>query len=203
MWARLLVITTIGATVCSVALPAEAKGFEHARITITGQGLGAPIRLHGNGAVAYISGAGLGESKWQVPNIGATLDPHAKLGPAYTAAVNIGCSGRTRVEFRQTLYPYAPGGLQILTPDGATWCFGDDVKAGYWPASDELLQTLFAKGLPATPPGGVQAASTRDRATIAATGGSGPSAPMVALIVLAACLGFGGLILVVRRRSRA
>jgi hypothetical protein len=203
MRTRLLVVVAIGAVMGSVALPAEAKGFEHSRITITGQGLSAPIRLHGNDAIAYVSGAGFGEPKWQVPNIGATLDPHAKLGPAYTAAVNLGCGSGRREEFRQTLYPYAPQGLQILTPDGATGCFGEDVKAGYWPGSDELLQALFAQGLPATPPGGVQAASTRGRATIATGGGSGPSGRVAALIVLAACLGFGGLIVFLRRRSRA
>ncbi|MGH2581147.1 MAG: hypothetical protein ACRDGP_09930 [Actinomycetota bacterium] len=36
----------------------------------------------------------------------------------------------------QTLYPEAPGGLQVLTPPGAGRCFG--LVPGYWPASGEL-----------------------------------------------------------------
>jgi hypothetical protein len=202
MRTRLLFIVAIGAIMGAVATPAQAKAFEHSRVTITGPGLSAPLRLHGNDAVAYLSGVGLSEPKWQVPNIGGTLDLHADLGSPYAAVVDIDCAAGRRAAFRQTLYPYAPGGLQILTPDGATWCSGQDVKAGYWPASDELLQALFAKGLPATPPGGVQATSSWDRATIAASGSSGPSGLTAALIAVA-CLGFGGLVVVIRRRSRA
>jgi hypothetical protein len=202
MRTRLLVIAAIGAVMGSVVLPAQAKGFEHSRVTITGPGLGASIHLRSDDAVAYLGGVGVSVAKWQVPNIGTTLDPHADLGSPYVAVVDVACGAGRRAEFRQTLYPYAPGGLQILTAQGATWCSGQDVKAGYWPASDELLQALFAKGLPAAPPGDVQAVSSRDRATIAASGGLGPSGPTVALIALAAFLGFGGLVMI-RRRSRA
>jgi hypothetical protein len=200
MRTRLFVIVAIGAVMGSIALPAEAKGFDHSRVTITGPGLSAPLRLRGDDAVAYLLGSGLGESKWQVPNIGSTLEPHAKLGLAYEAVVHVDCG--TRMEFRQTLYPYAPGGLQILTAAGASGCFGESVKPGYWPASDELLQALLGKGLPATPPGGVQSASSRDRATVAASESSGPSGAAAALIAVA-FLGFGGLVVVIRRRSRA
>jgi hypothetical protein len=202
MRTRLLVIVAIGAAVGSGALLAEAKGFEHSRVTITGPGLSAPLRLHGDDAMMYLANMGLSETKWQVPNIGSTLDPQADLGSAYTAVVDVDCGSGRRARFRQTLYPYALGGLQMLTPDGATWCSGQDVKAGYWPAPDELLHALFAKGLPATPPGGAQAASTRDRA-LAASAGSGPTGPIAVVVLLAVCLGFGGLVVHGRRRSRA
>jgi hypothetical protein len=201
MRTRLLVIIAIGVAVGSVALRAGAKGFDHSRVTIRGPGLSAPIRLESDDAVAYLSGVGLSVAKWQAPNIGSTLDPDADLGSPYVAVVDIDCGAGRRAEFRQTLYPYSPGGLQVLTPDGATWCSGQNVKAGYWPASDELLQALFAKGLPTAVAGDAQAVSSRNRAAVLASGGSGPGGPIAWLAGLALATIVIGVVLVRRRRA--
>jgi hypothetical protein len=109
-----------------------------------------------------------------VPNLGGTLTPDAELGTPYSAAVRMrGWNGKV-VRYTQTLYPEAPGRLQVLTPPGATQCFGHSIP-GYWPAADELLALLVNKGLPAST-GERRTGGERPTAqAVAADGGSGGS----------------------------
>jgi hypothetical protein len=63
------------------------------------------------------------QAKWDVPNPGGDLTPDAELGTAYRTAVRMLCWNGRLVRYTQTLYPEAPGGLQVLTPPGAGRCF--------------------------------------------------------------------------------
>jgi hypothetical protein len=128
--------------------PAQSKGLEaHARVTIRGTGLAEPIRLNGDDASLFVERSAAFQAKWDVPNLGGDLMPDAELGTAYRAAVRMRCWNGKVVRYTQTLYPEAPGGLQVLTPPGAGRCFG--LVPGYWSASNELLSLLLTNGLPA------------------------------------------------------
>ena len=173
---RILIVTTIAlAGPWLLPWPAQSKGLEeHAKVAIRGPGLSEPIRLSGEDAFLFVERSGAFQAKWDVPNLGGTLTPDAELGTPYRAAVRMRCWNGKVVRYTQTLYPEAPGGLQVLTPPGATQCFGHSIP-GYWPAADELLALLVNKGLPA---------STGERGTggerpmaqaVAADGGSGGS----------------------------
>jgi len=143
-----LAIVLAGAALMTIPVPAFAKGEQHARVTITGPGLAAPIHLRGGEAVTFIQGTGAGETKWDAPNIGGNLTPDAKLGQAFVARIVLSCTDHERTLYRLTLYPYARNGLQAYTPPGARGCFGMNVEPGYWPASDAALALLTANGLP-------------------------------------------------------
>src|SRR4029450_9237904 len=147
---RILLVTAIVAAALAVAPgPAQWKGEEHPRVAIRGPGLAEPIRLKGEDASVFVQRSGAFQPKWDVPNLVGTLTPDAELGTAYRAAVRMRCWNGKVVRYTQTLYPEAPDGLQVLTPPGATQCFGHSIP-GYWPAADELLTLLVNKGLPAS-----------------------------------------------------
>jgi len=147
---RILLVTTIAAAAFSVLpWPARSKGLEeHARVAIRGPGLAEPIRLNGEDAFVFVERSGAFQAKWDVPNLGGNLTPDADVGAAYRATVRMRCWNGKVVRYTQTLYPEAPGGLQVLTPPGTGRCFG--LVPGYWPASNELLSLLLTNGLPAS-----------------------------------------------------
>jgi len=207
---RILLVTAIATTALSLTTwPAQAKGLEeHARVVIRGPGLSEPIRLSGEEAFVFVERSGFFQPKWDVPNLGGNLTPDADLGTAYRAVVTLRCGNGKQATYRQTLFPGAPGGLQVLTPPGATQCYGSDAMPGYWPAADELLALLVSKGLPARP-GEQGAADDRSKAqAVAADGGSGGSfgaglAITVALVAALALLGIGIGLAARRRRGTA
>jgi len=192
---RILLVTTIAAAaLCVLPGPAQSKGLEeHARVAIRGPGLAEPIRLTGEDAFLFVERSGAFQAKWDVPNLGGNLTPDAELGTAYRAAVRMRCWNGKVIRYTQTLYPEAPGGLQVLTPPGAGRCFG--LVPGYWPASGELLSLLLTKGLPASAgehgTGGERPAAQAVRAD----GGSGRSfrAGLAITVALAAALALLGI----------
>jgi hypothetical protein len=206
---RILLVTAVATLVLSaLPWPAQAKGLEeHAQVTIRGPGLTEPIRLKGEDAFVFVERSGAFQPKWDVPNLGGNLTPKADLGTAYRAAVRMRCWNGKVVRFTQTLYPAAPGGLQVLTPPGATQCFGRSTP-GYWPAADELLTLLQEKGIPASS-GGTSAWEDRPAVqVVAGDGGSGGSfgaglAITIALAVALALLGIGIGLAARRRRGTA
>ena len=127
---RFLLVTTIAAASLSLLpWPAGSKGLEeHARVAIRGPGLAEPIRLSGEDAFVFVERSGAFQAKWDVPNLGGDLRPDAKLGNAYRARVRMRCWNGKVVRYTQTLYPEAPGGLQVLPLPGlggaSGWCPG-------------------------------------------------------------------------------
>jgi hypothetical protein len=203
MKAKLLVLVTLGVVLGGTMLPARAKGFENATVTITGPGLGAPIRLRGDDAFTYGMGSGFDQLKWDAPNVRGTLKPDADLGPAYTAVVRMGCDGSGKASFTQTIYPEAEGGVQILTPEGSTWCFGLDVPSGYWAASSDMEALLAAHGVSVDHAQEVRAQPARVAAVTPPDRDNG-SAGLVGLVVgLLLVLGAGAFVIVRRRGSHA
>jgi len=203
MKAKLLFLVTLGVVLGGTMLPARAKGFENATVTITGPGLGAPIRLRGDDAFTYGMGSGFDQLKWSAPNVRGTLEPDADLGPAYTAVVRMGCDGAGKASFEQTIYPEAEGGVQVLTPEGSTWCFGLDVPAGYWAASSDVEALLAAHGISVDHAQEVKAQPARIAAVPPPDDGSGSAGPVAIAVGLVVVLGAGGFVIVRRRGSHA
>jgi hypothetical protein len=202
---RILLVTTISAAaLCVLPWPASSKGLEeHARVAIRGPGLAEPIRLNGEDAFVFVERSGAFQAKWDVPNLGGNLTPDAELGTAYRAAVRMRCWNGKVVRYTQTLYPQAPGGLQVLTPSGAAQCFGHSMP-GYWPAADELLTLLVNNGLPATIGEHGTGGERPTAQAVAADGGSGGSfgAGLAVTIALAAALALLGIAIGLASRRR-
>jgi hypothetical protein len=205
---RILLVTTIAvAALYLLPWPAQSKGEEHPRVAIRGPGLAEAIRLNGEDAFLFVQRSGAFQPKWDVPNLGGTLTPDAELGTAYRAAVRLRCWNGKVVGYTQTLYPEAPGGLQVLTPPGAAQCFGHSMP-GYWPAADELLTLLVNKGLPASTGEDGTGDERPTTQAVAADGGSGGSfgaglAITVALVASLALLGIAIGLASRRRRGTA
>jgi hypothetical protein len=110
---------------------ASAKGiFDHAKVTVSGAGLPGGIVTLGTDGGAFVAGSGVWDDKWTAPNIGGTLEPNADLGPALDVRVVMRCDGGGRARYDQTLYPNAPEGPQLFTPESVEIC-GDAVPSGY------------------------------------------------------------------------
>jgi hypothetical protein len=202
MKAKLLFLVALGVVLGGTMLPAYAKGFENATVTITGPGLAGPIRLRGDDAFTFGMGSGFDQLKWTAPNVRGTLEPDANLGPAYHAVVRMGCDGAGKASFTQTIYPEAEGGVQVLTPEGSTWCFGLDVPAGYWAASSDLEALLTAHGIAVDHAQEVRAQPARVAAVTPPDDGNGTAGRVAIAVGLLVVLGAGAL-LVARRRGRA
>jgi hypothetical protein len=201
---RILTVTTIAlVATCLLPWPAQSKGLEeHAKVAIRGPGLAEPIRLDGEDAFLFVERSAAFQAKWDVPNPGGDLTPDAELGTAYRAAVRMRCWNGRVVRYTQTLYPEAPGGLQVLTPPGAGRCFG--LVPGYWSASNELLSLLLTNGLPAsTGEHGTDAERPAAKA-VPAHGGSGGSfgARLAITVALAAAFGLLGIAIGAASRRR-
>jgi hypothetical protein len=203
---RILTVTTIAlAATCLLPWPAQSKGLEeHAKVAIRGPGLAEPIRLNGEDAFLFVERSGAFQAKWDVPNLGGDLTPNAELGTAYRAAVRMRCWNGNVVRYTQTLYPEAPGGLQVFTPAGAGRCFG--LVPGYWPASGELLSLLLTNGLPANTGEHGTSGEPSAAQAVPSDGGSGGSfgAGLAITLALAAALALLGIAvgLASRRRRR-
>ena len=108
----------VGAAAGAAASAASAKGFEHSRIHY---GPDLTRRSSCRATRPSCTSPGPDEPTEVVgpQHRGNPSRPHADLGPAYTAVVSIGCERGKRSVFRETLYPSAPLGLQVFTPEGA------------------------------------------------------------------------------------
>jgi hypothetical protein len=174
---------------------ASAKGIpEHAKVMITGAGLpGGTVTLGDDGG-AFALGSQPWQEKWDAPNVGGTLEPDADLGPAYAVRVVLDCEGGARSRYRQTLYPEAPGGPQLLTPTGVDVC-GDPAPAGYDALGPGLTTLLRRHGVDVRP-------RPTPTPTTTSPSSSGSSVPALAAVgvpfVLVALVGGE----IVRRRRR-
>jgi hypothetical protein len=184
----LLLATAVGTAV--------AKGItDHAKVTIVGPGLPGGIVTLGNDGAAFVLGSTPWEPKWDAPNIGGSLEPHADLGPAYVVRIVLDCDADGRSRYRQRLYPNAPEGPQLFTPDGVHVC-GDPVPPGYDALGPEMEDLLHSHGVSFHPPAAVAPTSgVREDPG----GSSVPTAVAIAVPFVLMALG-GGEIL--RRRLR-
>jgi hypothetical protein len=194
MGARKLIRASALAVVLAItiAVPAAAKG-ERGTVTITGPGLSSPITLRHDDSLAWFELTGIWELKWDAPNIGGTLSPHAQLGPAYSVSAKMGpdCWGDA---VHEVLYPYAPGGPQVRMLDAQRMC--GEVLAGWWPAAPALLDTLFAAGLPRTAP-------KTAPAVVAAGAGDGDGVPMPLVIGAVVAMIAAGIAITARGRRHS
>jgi hypothetical protein len=197
-WVSAAVSTMVMVSI-AIAPSASAKGERGTvRITVPGS---ADVTIRKDDAAEFAYVTGLWEDKWDRPNVDGELQAVAALGAGYAMRVRFGpeCPGDA---VQQTIYPYAPGGPQVFTPDGAALCDGD-VPSGYYPARTEAFDMLVAAGLPATAsPALDETAETPAAATASGSGSGGSSAPWwIALAGLAIALG-GYLVVVRARRPR-
>jgi hypothetical protein len=126
---------------------ASAKGMiDHAKVTVSGGGLPGGIVTLGTDGGAFVAGSGVWDEKWTAPNIGGTLEPNADLGPAFDVRVVLPCDSGGRARYDQTLYPNAPEGPQLFTPESVEIC-GDTVPAGYDGVGYALERLLRKHGI--------------------------------------------------------
>jgi hypothetical protein len=191
MTRRTLVTTVVAAIALVAPTSALAKGASEA--TITGPGLGAGIRLVGEGRPGGERLMQLAEDAGFFPSVFATSpnpmlssQPRGELGPRYTIVyVMPGPTGSDLV--RQDVYPYAmPSPVTHMDP-GQSFYGGEKTVGGWYVAGTALKDDLVAVGLPATAP---------------ANGGDEATAPAQTPDPLAAAVASGrvALVLAVLRR---
>jgi hypothetical protein len=180
----------------AVAGPTSAKGItDHAKVTITGAGLPEGIVTLGADGGVFVAGSGVWEAKWDAPNIGGTLEPHLDLGPALDVRAVLRCDTGGSSRYHETLYPNAPGGPQIFTPDGVEIC-GDAVPSGYDGVGSATQQLLHSHGIEFDP------LPTPRPSTPTNEEDAGSSAPTLAAIGLPFALALLAAEEIVRRRRR-
>lgn len=182
------------------AKPGHETEAELRRIEIVGPGLVEPITLTPEEEEPWM--LGLPERKWRVPNVDGALTPDAELGFSYRVWVFVRCDGSPRT-LMQTLYPFAVGGPQILTPPYAIFC-GETMPQGYFPAPVSVLEHFEARGLGRHIPDESTAASGSARSAdeTAAAGGGSSSNPALPLAVILAAAALVLAVLVMRRRGQ-
>lgn len=151
-----LLTTIVAAIALVVTTSALAKGASEA--TITGPGLGAGIRLAGEGQpggerlMQLAEDAGFFPSVFLTsPNPMLSTQPRGELGPRYTIVyVMPGPSGRDLI--RQDIYPYAtPRPVTHMDP-GQSYYEGQKTVGGWYLAGTALKDDLVAVGLPVSAP---------------------------------------------------
>ncbi len=197
---RFLVVVVATAAVAGWAAAASAKGWEHSRMIVAVDGLRDQVVRQGEDAWRFFDELGIGELKWDAPNVSGTLRPNLELGRPYVATVTFRCSPSRRSEFAITLYPRAEGGPQLLIAQGGTICDGRAIQPGWWPLREEILRPFFRLGLVrpnhGTPSAGVSPAA------IAASEGPSSGSPTAALLGVAALVLLGVIGLPFLRRKR-
>jgi hypothetical protein len=178
----------------ALVLPAVAAAKGPQAGTVSGPGLGGPIRLTGLGEPGSAGTLGrvvehgglfaaLGGSDW-----GRLLDerPAGDLGPRYTASFVM--RDRADRAVRQHLYPYARPLPVTYTPPGQK-PFGTAAMGGGWFVADGRLKAaLVEAGLPATAP------------ATAADDGFQLRQPLLLAGGMAVAIALAGLTLLARRR---
>jgi hypothetical protein len=186
---RLLLIALLVPTVTLIASsPARAKGLDsaHAKVTITGPGLPGGIVTLGDDGAAFVFGSGVWEDKWDAPNIAGSLRPDIDLGPAYDVHVVLDCRPDGRSRYHQTLYPNAPEGPQLYTPDGVEAC-GTPGQEGFDPVGQSIEVLLRAHGV-AFHPGQLETevSPTAARTETSTSASAGPLVAGAVVLVLGA-----------------
>jgi hypothetical protein len=137
--------------------------------------------------------------KWDAPNIGGSLEPDTDLGPALVVRIVLDCGSGDRSRYRQRLYPDAPDGPQLFTPDGVEVC-DEPAPAGYDALGPELQHLLRSHGISFQPMAQPKATA---EPTSGSPGGSGggsvPTAAAIAVPLVLMALAGGE---VLRRRRR-
>jgi hypothetical protein len=194
---RRLILAWVGmsALVIAMAGPAAAKGeHPHAKVTVSGAGLPGGMVTLGDDGGTFAFSSSLWERKWDVPNIGGSLEPGVDLGPAYIVRVVLDCAAAKRSRYRQTLYPDAPGGPQLYTPDGVEAC-GAPAPAGYDPVGPALRMLLGSHGIEFH-------AGRIDRVAAATSSDDGRGDRKLAIIGVPAAIALLAAGEIVRRRRR-
>jgi LPXTG-motif cell wall-anchored protein len=197
---RRLAVIVFGGTLLVVGAigTAGAKGFpEHAKVVVIGPGLPGGIATLGEDGAAFALGSGPWDVKWDAPNIGGSLEPDADLGPAFVVRTVLDCESGDRSRYRQRLYPDAPEGPQLFTPDGAEVC-GDPAPAGYDALGPAMQDLLRSHGVSFHPVAGTTSAGVASEEA-----GGGSTVPTAAAVGAPfAVLALAGGALLRRRRRR-
>jgi hypothetical protein len=151
-----LLSTILVVVVLLAPTAALAKGASKA--TITGPGLGAGIRLAGEGDPGGGALMQIAEDSGFFPAVFLTTPnpmlserPDGELGPRYTIVyVMPGPSGVD--EIRQDVYPYATPSLVSYTKPGQPYFGTERTVGGWYVAGPTLKDDLVAVGLRATAP---------------------------------------------------
>jgi hypothetical protein len=180
--------------VLGFAAPALAKG-GNGTVRIDGPGLTAPIELRRDDAFLWFDASGVWEPKWPDPVVDGRMRSSVELGVAYRVEARFGpgCPGT----IYELLYPFAAGGPQVYVAAGEHLC-GNPVPSGYVPPSQELIDALIAKGLPAQP----TSISTIEPDVAVAARGSDDMPLFAAAVGMVVVAGTGGVFLIRRRRQR-
>jgi hypothetical protein len=199
---RLALIVIVGTLLVVTATgTAVAKGIpEHAKVTIVGAGLPGGIVTLGDDGGAFALESSPWDVKWDAPNIGGSLEPETDLGPALVVRIVLDCGSADRSRYRQRLYPDAPDGPQLFTPDGVQVC-DEPAPAGYDALGPELQHLLRSHGI-SFHPSATQPNATAEPTSASPEGSGGGSAPTAAAIAVPLVLMAlaGGEVL--RRRRR-
>jgi hypothetical protein len=176
---------------------ATAKGLDdaHAKVTISGPGLAGGIVTLGADGASFVSGSEPWADKWDAPNIGGSLRPDGDLGPVYDVHVVLDCRPEGRTRYHQTLYPNAPEGPQLFTPEGVEAC-GAPAQPGFDPIGPSLQALLRSHGVTFDP---LDLATHVSPAALRTDSGSSRVVRTLVLAILV-ILGAAAVAILVRRR---
>ncbi len=156
---RTLLILAIAA----LALPATALAKGPSAASVTGPGLGKPIKITGtedtgSPMMNFAEQAGFFPAVFgQTPDPMLPDRPKGDLGPRYTIDYTVPASDTQANHIRQELYPYArPSPITYMAPGQEI--FDSTTRGGWFQADPQLTKNLVVDGLPARPPATAAAA---------------------------------------------
>jgi hypothetical protein len=153
--ALVLLVSIFG--VCVLAPSALAKGASEA--SISGPGLGAPIKLAGEGQAGgeqlmqIAEAAGFFPAVFsQTPDPMLDQRPEGTLGPKYTVEYTMPGPNNELDTLIQDIYPYAsPSPVSYVEPDQPFWTT-EHTRGGWFVAPTALKDLLVDGGLPESAP---------------------------------------------------
>jgi len=147
---RILLAAAIAAMTVLVIgpAPAGAKGFGHEVLTVQVAGLSGHLQLRGEDIWPFVSAMGLGDRKWDAPNVAGDLRKDLPLGAGYFATGISRCDRAEASTFGMTIFPRAEGGPQLRVDPGGSLCDGSRVEPGWWPLRTDTLRPFFKMGMP-------------------------------------------------------
>jgi hypothetical protein len=181
-----ILFLTLLAIVAGLASGAVAKGATGA--ALTGPGLDEPIDFNIRASSRIASFSGL----YNGGGLGSEADPRDRtLGPRYVLTFEF--TGEEEFEIVQHVYPYAPSGPWIFTPEQDL--YGNDIGPFWTQTSDFFLDKLVREGLPETAP-----VAPKDEPAAPSTVPAAPTSVPRGWITLATVLIAGAAILLIRSR---
>ncbi len=151
------VMAAVGVAALLVPTTAFSKGASEA--TITGPGLGAGIKLAGEGTVGGEKLMLIMQEGGFFPGMFTTTpspmhkaQPVGTLGPRYTIVYEMPGPNGGLDEIRQDVYPYATPLPATYMAPGQPYFTTEETVGGWYEASASLKDYLVDVGLPASPP---------------------------------------------------